>query len=53
MVLKKGKTGLHGPDDFEIQEGSEDDGERWGGDKILKAMQSEGVIDAVVVVSRW
>ncbi|KAJ7350468.1 ribosomal protein S5 domain 2-type protein [Mycena albidolilacea] len=53
MVLKGGRTGLGGPDDFEVREGSADDGERWGGEKILTAMRKQGVIDAVVVVSRW
>lgn len=53
MVLKPGKTGLGGPDDFHIVSGSEDDGEKYGGGKILKVMQSEGIIDAVLVVSRW
>ncbi|KAF7351158.1 Ribosomal protein S5 domain 2-like protein [Mycena sanguinolenta] len=28
MVLKDGRTGLGGPDDFEVREGSADDGER-------------------------
>ncbi|CCM03926.1 uncharacterized protein FIBRA_06078 [Fibroporia radiculosa] len=53
MVLKAGKTGLSGPDDFEVNTGSDDDGERYAGGKVLKVMQNEGVIDAVVVVSRW
>ncbi|KAJ6497706.1 ribosomal protein S5 domain 2-type protein [Mycena sanguinolenta] len=52
MVLKDGCTGLS-PDDFEVREGSADDGERWGGEKILAAMRKQGVIDAAIVVSRW
>ena len=53
MVLKPGCTGLAGEDDFEVRQGNEDDGEKWGSMRILKVMQAEGVIDAVVVVSRW
>jgi putative IMPACT (imprinted ancient) family translation regulator len=53
MVLKKGRTGLGGPDDFELSAGSVDDGERWAGEKVLKTMEMHAVIDAVVVVSRW
>jgi hypothetical protein len=53
MVVKKGCTGLGGPEDFEVQAGNDDDGEKWGSSKILKVMESEGVIDAVVIVSRW
>ena len=53
MVLKPGKTGLSGDDDFEVQEGSDDDQESWAGSRVLKVMQAEAVIDAVVIVSRW
>ncbi|KAH7906640.1 ribosomal protein S5 domain 2-type protein [Hygrophoropsis aurantiaca] len=53
MVLKHGKTGLSGPDDFELKTGFNDDGEQWAGSKILKVMQTESVLDAVVIVSRW
>ncbi|KDR75665.1 hypothetical protein GALMADRAFT_140288 [Galerina marginata CBS 339.88] len=53
MVLKPGRTGLVGPDDFELQQGSKDDGESWAGGKVLKVMQNLAVIDAVVIVSRW
>jgi hypothetical protein len=44
---------LAGPDDFEVKEGSSDDGEQGAGNKVLKVMREEAVIDAVVVVSRW
>lgn len=53
MILKHEKTGLGGPDDFELKTGNEDDGEQYSSGKILKVMQAEGIIDAVVVVSRW
>jgi putative IMPACT (imprinted ancient) family translation regulator len=53
MVLRTGKTGLEGPSDFELVQGSKDDGESWAGGKVLKVMQNMAVIDAVVVVSRW
>ena len=53
MCLKKGKTGLGGEDDFEVTGGKKNDGEDGGGKVILNAMESEGVMDAVVVVTRW
>jgi Uncharacterized protein family UPF0029 len=53
MVLKKGQTGLKGPEDFELMQGSKDDGENWAGGKVLKVMQNLAIIDAVVIVSRW
>lgn len=51
--LKRGRTGLSGPDDFSLQEDKEDDGERWGGDRVLKVARDEGASDVLVVVSRW
>ena len=45
--------GLAGPDDFELVTGADDDGEKHAGARVLKVMQAEGIIDAVVVVSRW
>lgn len=53
MILKPGSTGLSGPDDFELKGGFDDDGEKWAGNRVLKVMQSQAVIDAVVIVSRW
>lgn len=53
MVLRPGCTGLAGPGDFELQSGYKDDGERWGGGKILNAMERLAILDAVVIVSRW
>ncbi|TBU31095.1 ribosomal protein S5 domain 2-like protein [Dichomitus squalens] len=53
MVLKPGKSGLGGPDDFEVVSGADDDGETHAGGRVLKVIQAESVIDAVVVVSRW
>ena len=53
MVLKQGQTGLKGPEDFELMQGSKDDGENWAGGKVLKVMQNLAIIDAVVIVSRW
>lgn len=53
MVLKPGRTGLAGEDDFEVRQGNEDDGEKYGSMRVLKVMQAEGAIDAVAIVSRW
>lgn len=53
MVLKPGKTGLNAKEDFEVVQGSKDDGESWAGGKVLKVMQDYGILDAVVIVTRW
>jgi hypothetical protein len=53
MVLRPGRTGLDGEEDFTLEEGKEDDGEKWGGERILRVMKEEGMLDAVIVVLRW
>ncbi|KAI9568762.1 ribosomal protein S5 domain 2-like protein, partial [Boletus coccyginus] len=53
MVVKPGRTGLGGPDEFTVEEGCEDGGERWAGGRALGVMKREGAIDAVVVICRW
>jgi hypothetical protein len=47
------REGRQGEDDFQMLDGYEDDGEKWGGARILKVMKEEGILDAVVIVSRW
>lgn len=53
MTLKPGVTGLGGEDDFQVLSAYDDDGEKWAGGRVLNIMKQMGVIDAVVVVSRW
>ncbi|KAH8112854.1 ribosomal protein S5 domain 2-like protein [Phellopilus nigrolimitatus] len=53
MALRSRCDGLRGPEDFELVQGLEDDGEDNGGRRVLRTMEREGVIDAVVIVSRW
>ena len=53
MTLKPGMTGLGGEDDFEVVSAYDDDGEKWAGGRVLNIMKQTGVMDAVVVVSRW
>ena len=53
MTLKSGMTGLGGEDDFEVVSAYDDDGEKWAGGRVLNIMKQTGVMDAVVIVSRW
>lgn len=53
MALKPGMTGLGGEGDFEVISACDDDGEKWAGGRVVNVMRQVGVIDAVVVVSRW
>jgi putative IMPACT (imprinted ancient) family translation regulator len=53
MTPKPGVTGLGGEDDFEVISAYDDDGEKWAGGRVLNIMKQMGVMDAVVIVSRW
>lgn len=53
LALKRGRNGLGGPEDFGLEEGQEDDGEKHGGREIAKAIKELGATDVLVVVSRW
>lgn len=52
MQLKVGRTGLGGPSDFGTEQGQEDDGEKWGGDKVTRVIRDLGASDVLVIVSR-
>ncbi|CDZ96480.1 Uncharacterized conserved protein [Phaffia rhodozyma] len=51
LVLKKGRDGTGGEVDYEVREGSDDDGEKYGADRILMVM--EGAIDCITFCCRW
>lgn len=53
MTLKPGVTGLGGEEDFEVVSSYDDDDEKWAGGRVLNIMKQMGIIDAVVIVSRW
>lgn len=53
LALKQGRNGLGGPEDFGLEEGQEDDGERYGAKEIAKVIRTYGATDVLVIVSRW
>ena len=53
MQLKAGRNGMGGPSDFGTAQGVEDDGEKWGGDRVMRAVRNLGASDVLVIVSRW
>lgn len=53
LALKRGRDGLGGPEDFGLEEGQEDDGEKYGAKEIAKAIKIFGATDVLVIVSRW
>ncbi|CEH11799.1 IMPACT FAMILY MEMBER YIGZ [Ceraceosorus bombacis] len=52
LKLKRGRDGLSGPGDWEIDQGCEDDGEKAGGRAVLRAIEKTGASDVLVIVSR-
>lgn len=52
-VLKVGRDGSRGWIDWGTWEDADDDGEKWGSQKIQKVIRDEGVEDVLVFVSRW
>ncbi|KAJ3160445.1 hypothetical protein HDU86_000779 [Geranomyces michiganensis] len=52
LDLKPGRTGLAGPDDFHTVSGNDDDGERYGSERMIRLMAKYDAIDVLVVVSR-
>ncbi|ORX39983.1 hypothetical protein BD324DRAFT_607128 [Kockovaella imperatae] len=53
VCLKESKDGTQGEDDFQLLEIYNDDGEKFGGDRILRILKEEAAIDILVVVCRW
>lgn len=39
--------------DYTVKEASDDDGERWAGERLIKVMREEGAVDCLVICSRW
>ncbi|EKD02717.1 hypothetical protein A1Q2_02947 [Trichosporon asahii var. asahii CBS 8904] len=53
LVLKEGRDGTQGEDDYQLLEAMDDDGERYGGDRVLKVLNEVGAVDVIVVCARW
>lgn len=52
LALRKGTKGIK-EDDYEPKELANDDGEKFGGEHLIKVLREEGVSDVLVVCSRW
>lgn len=53
LVLKRGKDGTGGEGDYELKEGSDDDGEKYGGDRILQGLRDLGAVDCISFCCRY
>jgi len=52
LTLLPNRTGIS-ESDYTVTEGSDDDGERWAGERLIKVLKEEGATDFLVVCSRW
>jgi putative IMPACT (imprinted ancient) family translation regulator len=52
LTLLPNRTGTS-ESDYILTEASEDDGERWAGERLIKVLREEGATDVLVVCSRW
>lgn len=53
LVPKPGKDGTGSGDDWTLKVSSDDDGEKYGGTRILNVLEARKAVDVAVVVSRW
>ncbi|GAA5847331.1 hypothetical protein JCM9279_000240 [Rhodotorula babjevae] len=52
LGLKPGRTGLEGEDDWRVEGGADDDGEKGAGAVVREVLGKEGGVDVAIVVSR-
>ncbi|GAA5901000.1 hypothetical protein JCM8208_007586 [Rhodotorula glutinis] len=52
MGLRPGRTGLDGEDDWRVEGGADDDGEKGAGAVVREVLDKEGGVDVALVVSR-
>ncbi|KAK1924890.1 hypothetical protein DB88DRAFT_487220 [Papiliotrema laurentii] len=53
LVLKDGRDGTKGEDDYQLLEASYDDGEKFGGERVLKIQREERAVDVLTICCRW
>ncbi|KJE05366.1 hypothetical protein I311_01045 [Cryptococcus gattii NT-10] len=53
LCLKEGKNGTEGEEAFHLVESFSDDGEKFGGERILKVLREQNAVDVLSVCCRW
>ncbi|KAK8869678.1 hypothetical protein IAR55_000246 [Kwoniella newhampshirensis] len=53
LCLKEGKNGTEGEEDYHLIESFNDDGEKFGGERILKVLREQNAVDVLTVCCRW
>ncbi|KAE8541084.1 hypothetical protein D1P53_002438 [Cryptococcus gattii VGV] len=53
LCLKEGKNGTEGEEAFQLVESFSDDGEKFGGERVLKVLREQNAVDVLSVCCRW
>ncbi|WVQ71819.1 hypothetical protein IAR50_001361 [Cryptococcus sp. DSM 104548] len=53
VCLRDGKNGTEGEDAYQLIESFDDDGEKFGGERILKVLNEHHAVDVLSVCVRW
>ncbi|WVQ78391.1 hypothetical protein IAT38_000477 [Cryptococcus sp. DSM 104549] len=53
LCLKDGKNGTEGEEAYQLIESFNDDGEKFGGERILKVLKEQNAVDVLTVCCRW
>ncbi|WVN86748.1 uncharacterized protein L203_101920 [Cryptococcus depauperatus CBS 7841] len=53
LCLKDGKNGTEGEDAYNLVESFDDNGEKFGGERILKVLREKSAVDVLSVCCRW
>ncbi|AAW41885.2 expressed protein [Cryptococcus deneoformans JEC21] len=53
LCLKEGKNGTEGEEAFQLVECFSDDGEKFGGERVLKVLREQNAVDVLSVCCRW
>ncbi|OWT41304.1 hypothetical protein C362_00770 [Cryptococcus neoformans Bt1] len=53
LCLKEGKNGTEGEEAFQLVECFNDDGEKFGGERVLKVLREQNAVDVLSVCCRW
>ncbi|WVR05153.1 hypothetical protein IAU60_002165 [Kwoniella sp. DSM 27419] len=53
LALREGKNGTGGEGDYQLLEVQNDDGEKFGGQTIMRVLQDENAVDVLTICCRW
>ncbi|KAL1413475.1 hypothetical protein Q8F55_001249 [Vanrija albida] len=51
--LNEGKNGTGGEGDYQLLEAFDDDGEKFGGERLLRVLQEQSAVDVITICVRW